>query len=500
MMRLLLLGIAVVAGNWSVGFAFADDNVAPPPPIDILPLPAAESAEPVDPLLQMQRKFDEQSRELDALRTRVGMLEANPPASSLRTDTQPSRDPMWQDLSNRDFRGRWKNSLWFETEDGDFKANIGGRLEQDWLWATADSALENQVGSFDDGIFFRRARIHGAGTIYGKFDLFAEFEAAPVDNLLFQDAWMQVRDVPGVGNLRVGHLLVPFGLENMTSARFITFMERSAVHDAFQQEYDPGMMVWDNAADDNIYWAVALLRFDPDESGRSFGDGDYSMVGRLTSVPWSEDDGRYLMHVGASVRGTNAPFNGNLGTDAFQFRARPEIRNTPRLVDTGSVPSDSALFAVAEFAIVMDNTSVQAEYVTTHLRNAANPTTRAPVGDLNFSGYYVYASWFLTGEHRTYVRNRGGFGRITPKVNVSPSSEVPMFCSGAYEIGVRFAHVDLNDGPVVGGVLNTVTVGLNWHLNTNAKIMLNYVHATRDNTGAGDGASDLLGMRYHVEY
>lgn len=40
----------------------------------------------------------------------------------------------------------------------------------------------------------------------------------------------------------------------MTSASFITFMERSAIHDAFQQEYDPGMMYWNNACDGSVWW------------------------------------------------------------------------------------------------------------------------------------------------------------------------------------------------------------------------------------------------------
>ena len=83
----------------------------------------------------------------------------------------------------------------------------------DWLWASASENVESAVGSIEDGVFFRRARIHGAGTLYDIVDYYAEFEFAPVDNIVFQDVWMQLRDVPLFGHIRAGHLKVPFGLE-----------------------------------------------------------------------------------------------------------------------------------------------------------------------------------------------------------------------------------------------------------------------------------------------
>ena len=143
---------------------------------------------------------------------------------------------------SRGFGSAWKNGLVFKSSDGDFSARFGGRIEQDWLWITGDNELEADVGDLEDGVFFRRARIQGNGTIYGIIDYFAEFEFAPVENIVFQDVWMQLNEFGRLGKLRAGHLKVPFGLDNETSARHLTFFERSAVHDAFQQEYDPGIM------------------------------------------------------------------------------------------------------------------------------------------------------------------------------------------------------------------------------------------------------------------
>ena len=109
-----------------------------------------------------------------------------------------------------EFGSRWKNRLIFETSDGDFQARFGGRIEQDWLWITGDDELEAAVGTLEDGVFFRRARIQGNGTIYGVIDYFAEFEFAPVENIVFQDVWIQFNQLGSIGKLRAGHLKVPF--------------------------------------------------------------------------------------------------------------------------------------------------------------------------------------------------------------------------------------------------------------------------------------------------
>ncbi|MEM9412916.1 MAG: hypothetical protein AAGA30_17525, partial [Planctomycetota bacterium] len=90
-----------------------------------------------------------------------------------------------------DFESSWNNGLDFKSSNGEFKARFGGRIEQDWLWITGDNELEADVGALEDGVFFRRARIQGNGSIYGIIDYFAEFEFAPVENIVFQDVWMQ---------------------------------------------------------------------------------------------------------------------------------------------------------------------------------------------------------------------------------------------------------------------------------------------------------------------
>lgn len=417
------------------------------------------------------------AEELAALRARVEELERERPGLDLHP-----------------FQNECNSSVICSTKDGRFRANIGGRVEHDWLWASGDQALEDAVGPLNDGVFFRRARLHAAGTLYDLIDYYAEFEFAPVDNIVFQDVWMQQRDVPWLGHIRAGHLKVPFGLENETSAKHLTFLERSAIHDAFQQEYDPGIMFWNTVLEDDLRFAAALLRFDPRESGQSFGDGEYSFSSRLSGAVWHNDDDTSLLHLGVGYRRNEAAFNAVNGFSGFQFRARPEIRNTPRFVDTGFIAADHTDFVGLEAALVQGRFSVQAEFVQVYTSDAV---VDAAVRDLDTDGFYVSASYFLTGEHRPYSRSNGGFGRIKPFTNVSPKDGLGMLLSGAWEMKARYSEVDLSE--FGGGKFETVTIGLNWYLIPNSKILVDYIIADRE-AAPVPGRAQLLGLRFNAEF
>ncbi|MEM7314464.1 MAG: porin [Planctomycetota bacterium] len=420
--------------------------------------------------------LEELTSELASLRSRIEELETGRPAS----------------LDLHAFQNECNSNVFCASQDGNFCVNIGGRIEHDWLWGQTDANLESAVGPIVDGVFFRRARLHAAGTIYSLVDYYAEFEFATVDNMVFQDVWMQLRDVPLLGHIRAGHLKVPFGLENETSAKHLTFLERSAVHDAYLQEYDPGIMFWNTVLEDNLRYAVALLRFDPTESGQSFGDGEYSFASRLSTVMWHNHDDTALIHLGIGYRRNEAALDATSGLSGFQFRARPEIRNTPRFVDSGFFVADHTHFVGFEAACVLGRFSAQAEWVEAYSDDVVSGATTR---DLNADGFYAMVSYFLTGEHRPYSRSNGGFGRIKPRKNVKKGSGFPL--GGAWEAKARYSKVDLSD--YGGEDLKTVTLGLNWYLIPNSKIMADYILADRQ-AATGDGQAHLLGLRFYAEF
>ena len=183
-----------------------------------------------------------------------------------------------------------------------------------------------------------------------------------------------------------------------------------------------------------------------------------------------------MVHVGAAVS-LRQP-NANMA----EYRSKPEVHLADYFVDTGMYSSNQAELVGLEGAWVDGPLSVQGEYVCVH----ANVASTA-----NFDGYYVQASYFLTGEHRPYKRSSGTFDRVRPKANFTKGGG-----PGAWEAAVRYSGLDLNDGSIAGGQLEDVTAGLNWYLNPNMRIMWNYVHADLDTVGK----ADLLAMRFQVDF
>jgi phosphate-selective porin OprO/OprP len=73
---------------------------------------------------------------------------------------------------------------------------------------------------------------------------------------------------------------------------------------------------------------------------------------------------------------------------------------------------------------------------------------------------------------------------------------------GAWEIGYRYSHIDLNDtdAGVNGGIETNQTAGLNWYWNHNVRIMFNFTHAhVEDRPSLPDGNESIFQFRFQVE-
>jgi phosphate-selective porin OprO/OprP len=171
--------------------------------------------------------------------------------------------------------------------------------------------------------------------------------------------------------------------------------------------------------------------------------------------------------------------------DMVQFRARPEANLVNRVADSGAIESDDTAILGLEAAWVNGPLSAQAEY------SLASVSASGAGMDADYSGFYAFISFFLTGEHRNYKTSSAAFDRVKPAENFGVGS-------GAIEVAARYSMLDLDDGPSTDE-LNDVTLGVNWYLNPNARIMLNVVHAEFED-GAVDDSMDALMMRFQVDW
>jgi len=439
---------------------------------------------------QRERELEDLVRKLsekvDQLESRLGRLEAaeTEPSTEARVEQleqsvrqiKEERPPdvmsgdwtylrQWAE-DGKTFRPYWKDGLRFDSNDGSFKLKIGGRIQHDYGYFTEDGDLERRLGmDFEDGTEFRRARLYISGTVHDNIEFKAQYDFVDGD-ADFKDVYIGFKNVPYVGNIRIGQFKEPFSLEELTSSNYTTFMERSLVN-TFAPSRNTGVMLYDTLLDQRMTWAAGFFR-QTDSFGDGTGGRDYNATARLTGLPWYEDEGSKLLHLGIAY--THQNYEG----DTLRLRARPEAHLAPRLADTGVFPAEYSDRIGVEAALVHGPFSIQGEYVHNFVE-----TRSQWIGDPDFWGASVQASYFLTGEHRPYKKSDGVFDRVRPLEPVGKDGGV-----GAWEVAARFSYLNLNDDKIRGGRLRDFTFGLNWYLNPSVRTMWNYILANP--SGAGD--------------
>jgi phosphate-selective porin OprO and OprP len=409
----------------------------------------------------------------------------------------------------------WNHGLMLESPDEVFRVHVGGRLQFDYGWNAASQAVQfgpGGTGEFQDGAYFRRARLRIDGTLYQHLEWVAEFDFAnsaendtgsstqTIGTPSFADCWIAANDLPLLGTLRMGWMKEPFSFERLTSSRWLNFMERSQGIDPFLRS--PGIMLRNETADQRVTWAAGFYHVQNNNFGFGIGDGQYAETGRLTWLPWYERDGSQLLHVGFGA--THRHLNDNL----IDVRGRPSVRTMPGvleppLAETGTIAGTTQEALDAELAGVYGPWTLQSEYFCTWVHDAVFPNSPPPQGvprgTLFYQGAYVELLYFLTGEHRDYDRTNAVFDRVIPLRNFNVWGEEHGW--GAWQVGIRYGYLDLQNKGVNGATLNDVVLGLNWFLNPNMKIQWNFAIDHRSSTPPGSsGWTYIFGSRLALDF
>lgn len=327
--------------------------------------------------------------------------------------------------------------------------------------------------NYNDGTDIRRGRFGFDGTFFRQFKyrIEAEFVKNTV-NLL--DAYVQWQPKPDLV-LTIGQHKAPYGLEANSSDAFNEFLERGMANVAF------GAV----GAERRVGVSLAYQSNKLNAQVGVFGGGEgvqrstnpntpdevLSVNGRVTWDPIL-DQGR-LLHVGASAFHVS-----HVGNKTLTLSDRPGTR-----IDGGNIESVSvapittgpiagqtrgvsgATYLGAEAAGVAGPFSVQGEY------NHLNVQRYGSLPDLNFEGFYGFASFFITGESRSF--KNGTIDRLKPFNDFNPAAGH----WGAWEIAVRYDYLNLTDHDfsAVKHNADTWTAALNWYLNPNLKLLFNYI-------------------------
>ena len=429
------------------------------------------------------------------------------PFNNLRSDPQPPVTDLsfYEQFQERaktgihdplGFHYYWYEGFHLESPKNRLKINLNGRILVDGGYIGADETLQEAFPDFQGGkTRFRDLRVTLTGTAYDHIDFKFGIDFANVRDI--KDLWIGYTKAPFFGDIKVGHFKEPISLERLTSLSDITFMERALPTEAFSPGRNVGIMCNNAILDDRMTWAAGAFLI----TG-SFSDvGDFNdqltdtsgtaLAARITGIPRYENDGRTLLHLGLSY---SHQFRDEERAESdLKLRAHPESRLTNQvLVNTGAFPTNSMDLLGGELAMVSGPFSFQGECF--HAL-----TDASTVGNPRFWGFYGYASYFLTGEHRSYDRSLGVFSGITPEHDFRLFGEG----WGAWELAFRLSYVDLSDKDIDGGKEGNFTFGVNWYLNKKSRFMFNYIHATvkdRADPTVDKGRANIFQMRFQITF
>ena len=373
-----------------------------------------------------------------------------------------------------------RSGLRLEVDDPELELRLGGQFNWDAAWFAADGTpipADNEI---------RRARIYLEGDLLDDWSFKIEREFAP-GREGWRNLWIGYQPTRSLV-FRAGNFVTPFGLEEVSSSSQSTFLER-ALPSAIAPSYQTGLGIrtrgrFGREGPDRWTWVTAGYveslgkpEEDPHQSEH------WGVASRFTFTPLAER--RRLVHLGVSV-----DYERPKGDSRYGISSRPESALAPTLLNTGSLQDvDDVISVGAEAATVLGPFSAQGEYMRSTVRRSGQDGDGNARSDAAFDGWYVQASYVLTGEQRRYSASTGTFQGVKPKRRW-----------GALEVAVRYSTLDLNDNSVSGGDAKDWTVGLNWYLRENVRLMFNYIRVDALNNDLQHDDPQIFSLRTLVAF
>ena len=405
----------------------------------------------------------------------------------------------------------WKGAPQFQNDSLTFK--VRGRVYTDYVFQYVDGewspANTSGTGDFSTrNSRLRTARIGVEGTWNQDWAYKAEVNFTG-GQALWEDLILEYKPNDAT-SVMVGNFKT-VSLENITSSRYTTFMERGAFNDVL----DIGRVLNIGAKMNGQNWtAAAFVSGDSVNNSDVNGEERIGVNGRVTFAPVDADETK--VHLGAWARYRESGDEGHAavpggptpGGEMFRYRARNNTNVGDRYTDSGSSYGESDTMIGLEGAVVHKQFSVQAEAARANVdrfcATLAVPACEQGADQGEFTAYYVYASFFPTGETRRYEANKGEFNRVKILNPVTAGG------FGAVELGVRYDVVDLSELKTVrrftsglltedlvtpvdrGGEYRAWTLGANWYPFPYVRFMANYTMAENDNPQWANPFTDVL--------
>ena len=365
--------------------------------------------------------------------------------------------------------------------DGKSSVSLRGLLQYDAAYYAQKA--RSGVADLSSGSGFRRARIGFDGKLFSDWSYALQYDlgGSGTEGSRLADAYLQYDGLAPV-RLRSGSFATPQGLDDQTSATDLLFLERAAPAEAARgiAGADGRKNLLSISANGEDYYAVASWSLARVGDAATF-DAQNAAVGRLAYRVYKDQDTNVVLSAGGnyifkladtvSAPASNSPIT-------LQNTVENNV-DTTRLVSTGAINAKSATIWGLEAGANWKNLYGQGGYFGYKINR------RDTLPDPSFDGWYLQASWVLTGEARRY--NTATAVWQTPRPAKPFDLQKGDF--GAWELAARYSKLTLDyragddglaivtgSGGIRGGSQEGWTVGLNWYPNSVIRILLNYQH------------------------
>ncbi len=360
-----------------------------------------------------------------------------------------------------------KKGLQAETADGNFKFRLGGRIHADASYSGNDNYIDSDGNHVEanDGTEIRRARMEFLGTFYNDWEFKSQVDFAD-NSVAVKDMFVQYTGLGALTdalnlNVTFGQQKQAFSRELQESSNDLMFMERSVMNILNEPTVDRAIGL--NIASLNKNWTGQIGIYGDTVTANKQddkADEGWAVNSRWTVAPLNEKT--HLIHLGiaGNYRVPNA--NDQVNDRSFRYVYETSHMSNLDVINASVADVDSIKMVGAEANYLNGPFTVGGEYTHQWVDRKDGQE------NLSVNGWYGETSWTLTGESRKY--KQGKFYHVDPAKPFSLSNGG----FGAWELALRYAEADLNDGNFKGGQLSNLTVALNWYLNNNIRLMADY--------------------------
>jgi phosphate-selective porin OprO/OprP len=326
-----------------------------------------------------------------------------------------------------------------------------------------------------------------------------------------QSAWVSYKGFLDPFTFQIGAGPPPSNLGDATGADDLIFNERSSPAQISRSlGGDDGRESVGFFGNGGWWYGSAFLTGDTVGKGALLAPSSSqgAFVGRVAFFPFYDPATNFNVHIGANYTDVFSPqestSSSSVTTTGITFSDRPELRvDNFTLLNTSAINATSAYSAGVEGAISWGPVLVQGE---NFWYGASRHAPAAGVTNPNFSGWYVDASWVLTGEFHKYNPATASYTRPSPAYGFDPSAGD----WGAWEIAGRYSDTDLNYhltsatvlDRVFGGEQKIWTAALNFYPNDILKFGLEYEDVDADHVGklVNSAKFDVISFRTQISF